>query len=79
MITDAKRKEIEREAEEILRSFSEKLGKVKIDSKKREKVELSGFRKEGEGELGDADFRDRMFRNAPEKDGDSIVAERKSW
>ncbi len=25
------------------------------------------------------DFRERMLKNAPKKDGDSIIAEKKSW
>ena len=79
MIDEKKRQEIEKQAEEILRKFSESLKKVKIDNKKEGKKEVGGFRKEGEGEKGDEDFRERMFANAPNKEGDAIVAEKKSW
>lgn len=98
MIDEKKKQEIEKQAEDILKKFSESLKKVKIDKAKSGKKEVGGFRKEGEGEKGDEDFRRRMFsnfkikdldsdresnsqdsRHAPNKEGDVIVAEKKSW
>jgi hypothetical protein len=36
-------------------------------------------RKEGEGLMGDKDFRKIMFENAPEVEGDCIKAEKGAW
>jgi len=87
MIDEKKRLEIEKQAEDILRKFSESLKNVKIGAKKEGKKEVGGFRKEGVWNQGskppqkefDEDFRRRMFNNAPNKEGDAIVAEKKSW
>ncbi|MEK6928373.1 MAG: hypothetical protein AABW65_00245 [Nanoarchaeota archaeon] len=76
--SEQKRKQIEKEAREILRKFSSALGKVKISDKKKKKLS-GGYREEGEGTREDKDFRMRMFENAPEKYGDSIIAEKKEW
>jgi len=79
MINEKDNEEIRREARKILDNFVfalEKVGKVKGKSFKRE---LGGFREEGKGEKCDDDFRKRMFENAPNKEGDCIVAEKKKW
>ncbi len=79
MISEKEREEIKKEAKNILDNFAsalEKVGKIKGKSFKRE---LGGFREEGKGEKCDDDFRRRMFENAPEKEGDCIVAEKKKW
>lgn len=76
---DEKKKEmIQKEAKEILAKFSKSLQSVKF-KEKNEKEELGGFREEGEGMKANEDFRKRMFDNASEKEGDYIVAEKKSW
>lgn len=73
-----KREKIKKEAQEILKKFAKSLEKVKLKGKE-EKKEVGGFREEGEGKRGDEDFRSRVFQNAPNKDGDHIVAEKKKW
>lgn len=78
VISEEKREEIRKDARRVLDKFSKELGKVKIP-KDNEEEECRGFREEGEGVKGDEDFRKRMFENAPEKDGDFIVAEKKKW
>ncbi len=78
-ISEEKRKRIKQEAQDILRRFSQSLAKVKIKEGKTLMQEESGFREEGEGMEGDADFRKRMFANAPHKTNDTIIAEKKSW
>ncbi len=76
---DEKRREkIRVQAKEILANFAKKLESVKFKEKK-EKRELGGFREEGEGKSGDSDFIERMFENAPEKDGECIIVEKKEW
>ena len=77
-ISEEKRGKIEKEAREILKKFSLALAKVKIP-KMEAKKEVGGFREEGEGKKGDEDFRKRMFANASEKDGEHIIAEKKTW
>jgi hypothetical protein len=81
------RVKIEKEAWEVLVKFSKALEKVKVSERKVE-GEGSGVRKEKEGngknvgnirDSKESDFRKRMFANAPEKDGDCIVAEKGKW
>jgi len=75
---DAKREKIAKEAKEILDKFSKAIEAVKLKERER-KTMIGGFREEGEGKMCDADFRVRMFQNAPEKDEDYIYAEKKTW
>ncbi len=78
MITDTKKEEIRKEAKQILANFSKSLESVKLKVKE-ERKEVGGFREEGEGVKGDEEFRERMFTNAPNKDKDFIIAEKKKW
>jgi len=75
---EIKREKVAKEAKEILDKFSHMIEAVKIKTAEK-KAELGGFREEGEGKICDADFRARMFENAPEKDEDYIIAEKKTW
>ncbi len=75
MINEAKREEIKKEAKELLGKFAKSLEKVKL----KEKKEVGGFREEKEGMKGSEGFRKRMFDNAPNKDEDCILAEKKEW
>ncbi len=70
--------QIRKEAQEILKKFSKALEKVKLKEKKA-KGEAGGWREEGEGMKADKDFRKQMFANAPSKDDDFIIAEKKRW
>ena len=78
MVSEAKKKEIQKEAKEILDRFASSLKSVKFKEKALKK-EVGGFRKEVGGEKCDPDFRKAMFENAPNVDGDCIVAEKKKW
>lgn len=78
MVSEEKREEVKKEARQILERFSKELGKVKIKEKSL-KGKVGGFRKEGSGEEGDKEFIERVFSNAPKKEGDFIVAEKKKW
>jgi len=69
---------IRREAKAILDKFAKELERVELKEKK-ERKEVGGVRVEGAGGEGDKDFRKRMFENAPSKEGDFIVAEKKKW
>ena len=78
MISDRKREEIRKEAKEILAGFAKSLEKVNIKGKALKKG-VEGFGEEQEGLICDADFRKRMFENAPNKSDDFILTERKGW
>lgn len=76
---EAKKEEIKKEAKQILAKFAKSLESVKLKAKTGKK-EAGGFREERESlQAGDADFRKRMFDNAPNKDDDCIIAEKKEW
>ena len=75
---DKNKLEIKKEAKEILDRFSKALEKVKF-KEKAVKEEFGGMREEGKGLDCDGDFRERFFRNAPEKERDFILAEKKKW
>jgi Asp-tRNA(Asn)/Glu-tRNA(Gln) amidotransferase C subunit len=78
-VSDKEKEQIKEEAKNIMDSFSKKLSK--IDSKKlRESLieREKGEREEGSGECLDLD-RDVMFKNAPSKNDDFIIAEKKKW
>ncbi len=78
MINEAKREKVREEAKQILQKFAKSLENVKLKEKKGKK-EVGGFREEGVGAEPDGDFRKRMFDNAPQKDEDCIIAEKKEW
>lgn len=77
-VDEKKREQIKKEAQDILKKFAASLEKVKFEEKENKKG-VGGFRGEGEGLKGNEDFRKRMFENAPEKDDDCIIAEKKTW
>lgn len=77
-ISERKREQIRKEAKIIIDNFSKALDKVKIKKKKGCAV-VGGFREEGSGIGGNEIFRKIMFSNTPNKSGDSIIAEKKSW
>lgn len=69
---------IKKEAKQIIDNFASAIEKVKIKVKKGKK-EVGGFREEKDDMKPNSDFRKRMFDNAPQKNDDNIVAEKKSW
>jgi len=75
---DKEREKIGKQARELLEKFGKALESVKLKEKKQEK-KVGGFREEGSGNDGDREFRRIMFENAPAKEGDNIIAEKKSW
>ena len=77
-INEREREAIAKEAQELMEKFGKKLESVKLKDKKSEN-RVGGFREEGLGKQGDKEFRRIMFENAPEKDGDNIIAEKKKW
>ena len=70
---------IKTEAKQLLDKFAKSLEKVKISPKKSEQ-KTGGFREENsEPEPSNEEFKKRTFSNAPETEGDFIVAEKKKW
>jgi len=78
-VSEEEKKEIKKQAKDIMEKFSKKLAKVdkKIPEPLIEREEFE--RVEGEGEESSSDFRKRMFENAPSKNEDFIIAEKKKW
>ena len=77
-MNDSEKEKIRKEAKEIMKKFSKSLDKVKFKEEKIKKP-AGGFREEHFEEQSSEDFRKRMFENAPEKDRDCIIAEKKKW
>jgi hypothetical protein len=71
--------QIQIEAKQILDNFAKSLDKIKIPKGKTQKLPLQGMREEGPGSKSDPNFRSRFFKNAPNKEGDYILAEKKKW
>ena len=69
---------IRAEARRILDKFGKSLSKVKLKEKDL-KVKEGGFRGEESGNECDEEFRSKMFANAPEREDNHIVAEKKKW
>lgn len=70
---------IKSDAKKIIDSFSGKLSKIKVPDKEFVIKRKDYERKEGDGEECDNDFKKIMFENAPNKNGDFILAEKKKW
>ena len=80
-VSEREREEIKQEAKRLMDSFYNKLNKIK-QKMPEHFVERDEFeREEGEGknEEENKDFRQRMFDNAPNKNQDFIIAEKKKW
>ena len=77
-ISEKEKEEIRKQVKTILDSFSAKLSK--IDGKAGESfIEREKFERREGGEKDESFSREIMFRNAPEKNKDFIIAEKKSW
>ena len=78
MLNEKQRGEIRIQAKSILDNFARSLEKVSV-KKERVKKLRGGYRKEEAGQACDKDFREGMFANALEKEGDCIIVEKKRW
>jgi Asp-tRNA(Asn)/Glu-tRNA(Gln) amidotransferase C subunit len=76
-ISEKEKKEIKKQVDSILQSFSKKLSGIKKDIGESN-VEREEFEREEDGESSELD-REVMFDNAPEKNDDFIIAEKKKW
>lgn len=78
-VSEKEKEEIKKQAKSIMDKFSEKISKIdkKIPEPLIERKEFE--REEKQGKESNSDFRKRMFENAPQKNKDFIIAEKKKW
>jgi len=78
-VSEKEKEEIKKQAKGIMDSFSRKLEKVEHLAKEEPLIEREkGEREESIKEKTEID-RKIMFENAPEKNEDFIIAEKKEW
>ena len=77
-VSEKDKEKIKKDAKKIMGSFSAKISGLK-NFKEFLTEREGGEREEKEGKSCDSSFRKSMFENAPNKKGDFIVAEKKSW
>jgi len=76
-LTEKEKEGIKKQAKEIMDNFASKLSEIK--KRKKETISEKEFeRKEG---INNKNFIDKeiMFQNAPNKNEDFIIAEKKKW
>ncbi len=77
-LSEKEKEEIRKQVKTILDSFSAKLSK--IDGKVTESfIEREKFERKEGGKKDGSFSREIMFKNAPQKNKDLIVAEKKKW
>ncbi len=78
-VFEKEKKDIRKQAKKMMDDFSKKLSKIdkKIEEPLIERDE--GEREEGDRGSCDKEFRKIMFENAPSKNKDFIIAEKKEW
>jgi len=78
-LSEKEREEIRKQVNTILNSFSAKLSKIDKRDEKENFIERKEFERK-EGFQKDSSFsKEVMFKNAPEKNKDFIIAEKKKW
>jgi Asp-tRNA(Asn)/Glu-tRNA(Gln) amidotransferase C subunit len=76
-VAEKEKEDIRKQAKKIMDSFSRKL--MKVGKISESVIEREVFERE-EGDKDKEDFsRDIMFDNAPDKNKDFIIAEKKEW
>ena len=78
-VSEEEKEKIKEEAKQIMDNFSKKLSKVKGKVSEPLIERSESERKEGNGSEPDSDFRKRFFENAPNKNEDFVLTEKKSW
>ena len=78
-VSEKEKEDIRKQAKSIIDSFSKKLSK--IDKEIEEPLIEGGSGQREEGKKGEKSgfSRDIMFENAPDKNKDFIIAEKKEW
>ena len=78
-VSEEEKEKIKKEAKGILDNFSKALAKVEKQKIKEVYVEREKQTRKEKQPYCDPSFRKLFFKNAPEKDGDWIKAEKGSW
>ena len=76
-ISEKEKEEIKRQVDSILQSFSKKLSEIKKDIGESS-IERENFEREEDGKPAELS-REIMFENAPNKNDNFIIAEKKKW
>jgi len=77
-VSEKEKQEIRKQAKSIMDNFSKKISKINIEMTEPLIERDESERKEGE--KCDEDFsREIMFENAPKKNKDFIIGEKKAW
>lgn len=79
-VSEKEKQEIKIQAKNIMNNFSKKLSKIKISDLKEPTIERKDFQRKENSEIIDNSFdKNIMFENAPKKNPDFIITEKKSW
>jgi len=77
-LSEKEREEIRKQVNTILNSFSAKLSEIKGEIKEQS-IDRKEFERKEEEEIYESFSREIMFKNAPEKNKDFIIGEKKKW
>lgn len=78
-ITQKEKQEIRKKVKTIIEDFSKKLEKINKKTKEPTIERKKNQRKEKSPQTCNNKFRETMFKNAPNKNKDFIIAEKKQW
>jgi hypothetical protein len=76
---EKKKEDIKHQVLVLLEDFSKKFQSIKISVRDEDIENIGDLRCEGIQNPGCADFKRLMLANAPKKNEDCIIAEKKSW
>ncbi len=77
-VSESEKKEIKKQAKEILDDFSRQLSRVKLDKGEPIIERGTGEREEGKDKCSEFN-RETFFKNAPKKSKDFIMGEKGKW
>lgn len=78
-VSEKEKKEIKQQAKNIIEDFSKQLSKLNKNVKEPTIERKIQERKEKNPRESDIEFRKKMFANAPNKNENFIIAEKKQW
>ena len=78
-LTEKEKEEIKKESGKIINSFGKKLSELKKLPEESFIERENSLRDENLGNEGNLDFKKKILNNAPEKNKDFIIVEKKGW
>jgi predicted Asp-tRNA(Asn)/Glu-tRNA(Gln) amidotransferase subunit C len=78
-VSEKEKQEIKAEAKRIMDSFSKSLEKIDYQEIETGVLRKEQMRQETGASKSNPEFRKAVLKNAPNKDKDSIIAEKGSW